>query len=160
MRIKAEKKHMADLIFVLSLFGVFAVSALLAVLIGANVFRSSAEHFRHTSTTRTALAYLTEKVRQNDTVGGISIGKIEGTDALILHSTYNDKTYDTYIYAYDGNLQELFVSSSASPQRKAGQVIGGISGFNLEQVTDRLFLVSLTGSDGQNMSVYLSPKCS
>ena len=67
MKFRGQRSsHIIDLLFVLSLFCVFTVCAFLVVSIGANVYRATAENMENTYSTRTALAYVTEKLRQHD----------------------------------------------------------------------------------------------
>ena len=62
----APKRHLTDLFFVLSLFGVFAVSSFTLILIGVQVYQASVSQFEDTYSTGTALSYTAEKLRQHD----------------------------------------------------------------------------------------------
>ena len=155
MRHKQEQTSIVDFIFTLSLFGVFAISTLLVVVIGANVYRSTVSTQEANAVKRTSLAYVTEKIRQNDESGSISIGEIEGVPALILKSAYGDQHYCTYIYVYQGNLRELFVKSTTAPTLIAGQIITEVTDFSIEQVSDTLYLVSSSDQNQEAMSMYI-----
>lgn len=156
---ESSKKYMVDFVFTLCLFGVFAVSALLVVVIGANVYRSTVNAQEANAMKRTALAYVAEKVHQSDTADSISIGSVEGTDALVLKSRYNDASFATYIYWYDGSLRELFIKEDAKPALIAGQVITEIADFSLTQYAEHLYLVSATDNNGETLSLYINAKC-
>ena len=155
---KRQKNYMVDFIFTLSLFGVFAIAALLVVVIGANVYRSTVNTQDTNAVKRTSVAYVAEKIRQNDVSDSIFVGDVEGAPALVLNSTYGENIYSTYIYMYDGNLRELFVRASDSPSLIAGQIITGISGFSIESVSDQLYYISITDKDGENLSLYINTK--
>lgn len=58
---KLKKRHMTDLFFSLSLFGVFSVCSFMLILIGVQIYRSSASQLSSTYSTRTALSYTAEK---------------------------------------------------------------------------------------------------
>ena len=60
-----EKHFIVDILFVLALFGVFAVSALALVTIGADVYQHTVEDMGVNYESRTAVSYILEKVRQN-----------------------------------------------------------------------------------------------
>ena len=60
------RRHVIDLLFTLALFCVFAASALLVVLIGADVYESSARGMDRNFGLQTSLHYVAAKVRQND----------------------------------------------------------------------------------------------
>ena len=62
---KQEKHFIVDILFVLALFGVFAVSALALVTIGADVYQHTVEDMGVNYESRTAVSYIMEKVRQN-----------------------------------------------------------------------------------------------
>ncbi len=157
---RKQKTYMVDFIFTLSLFGVFAVSALLVLVIGANVYRSTVNTQEANAMKRTAIAYIAEKIRQNDTSGSISAGEVEGCPALILKSEYGKESYSTYIYTYNGSLRELFMKSSAVPALIAGQEIAEISGFSVDSVSDHLYRTSVTDKNGQSLSLYINTKSS
>ena len=61
---KQEKHFIVDILFVLALFGVFAVSALALVTIGADVYQHTVEDMGVNYESRTAVSYIMEKVRK------------------------------------------------------------------------------------------------
>ena len=74
MNDKTQEKHfIVDILFVLALFGVFAVSALSLVTIGADVYQHTVEDMSVNYDSRTAVSYIMEKVRQSDTADSISL---------------------------------------------------------------------------------------
>ena len=115
-----EKHFIVDILFVLALFGVFAVSALALVTIGADVYQHTVEDMGVNYESRTAVSYILEKVRQNDTTDSISLATLEDTPALCMLSRIEDETYCTYLYFYDGHLKELFMREGTS---LGGQVL-------------------------------------
>ena len=74
-----DQSHTTDLLFTLGLFCVFAATAFILVMIGIQVYRSTAGQMQDTFSTRTAVSYVAEKLRQHDTAGGVSMGEIEGS---------------------------------------------------------------------------------
>ena len=95
MQVKQERNHIVDVLFVLALFVVFTLSALVLVILGANVYRQTVSYMDENYEARTAYSYLTEKVRQNDVYGSIYVGELEGSRALVLTREINDTTYAT-----------------------------------------------------------------
>ena len=55
---KQEKHFIVDILFVLALFGVFAVSALALVTIGADVYQHTVEDMGVNYESRTAVSYI------------------------------------------------------------------------------------------------------
>lgn len=159
MQFKNENKHMVDVLFVLSLFCVFAFSALMLVIIGANVYKKTAEHMDTNYASRISYAYLSEKIRQNDRADALSVGSYGDGDALIISEEINGKVYYTYLYQYDGKLRELFTGTPDTLRPEAGQAIMDCSSFSVSAVSDKLYFVSLTGSDGEETTLYVSTRC-
>lgn len=176
---KADKQttHMIDFLFTIALFGVFAASALLAVIIGANVYKSTTENMSANYSSRTSMAYVTEKIRQHDEGDAIEIANIDGFHCLAFHETYDDSAYTTYIYAHEGQLKELFIRDALGFSPDMGEAIIDIQSFEITAVnalqtaddtasTDagtapprqQLFLLSITDAAGQSTQMYVSAR--
>lgn len=123
MRFQSRKHHIIDILFPISLYFVFTVSALTVLLLATNVYRTTTENSALNFNANTSLSYITEKIHQNDTEGAVSIGSFDGHQALILKQHYNDTEYVTYIYVSEGNLMELYTKSSADVDVGSGKVI-------------------------------------
>ncbi len=159
MNTKQEKNHIVDVLFVLALFVVFTLSALVLVILGASVYKQTVNYMDENYTARTAYSYLTEKVRQNDLYDSISIGQLEDTPALVLTREINDTAYATYLYLYEGDLRELFMrkgSNIGSNPLSAGQEILPLKAWNLEMTGDHLLHISLTLEDSSEKELYIS----
>ena len=100
MRIgKGNNAHMIDLLFTLALFCVFAASALMVVLIGARVYQNTIERMNANFDGRASIAYVSNKIRQNDYPDAIHIIELEeGVPALALDQDFDGITYQTIIY--------------------------------------------------------------
>ena len=96
----------------------------------------------------TALAYLTEKVHQNDADGQIDIGTFDGCEALQIRQSYGDSDYTTYIYAYEDALRELFVKDGAPASAEDGRAILAVSSLSFTRPDDGLLSFSCTNTDG------------
>ena len=154
-----QKRHMADLMFMIALFCVFISSALFVVLIGANVYQKTAGQADQADTSRMALLYLTEKIHQNDAQNVISLGKADGQDALLLEQDYNGTAYITYIYSYDGYLRELFVEKGQDIAAQDGQAILQLKELRAEEGGNGTYRFTSVGLDGDEHSVWLSSRC-
>lgn len=155
MRFKHNIHHMIDILFVLALFCMFAFSAVILVIFGANVYEKTIQNMDHNFNSRTAISYITEKVRQSDADGAISIQTIDGIDILVLAETIDDVEYATYLYETDGSIHELFSRSDLPFDPQAGQKILSVSSFSLDNVTDNLFHFQITDTDGQDVDLYI-----
>lgn len=153
MKFRTQKKHVIDFIFPVALFFVFAVTALIVILLATDIYKTTTEQAQVHDSSRTSLAYISEKIRQHDTKGSISLGTLDGQDSLILKTVIGDASYTTYIYEYEGMLKELFAKDGAKLSPAAGSDIMEIGGFSMEALTDSLFQFTITTEDGTESSV-------
>ncbi len=130
MRQKA-KRFSIDMIFVLTLFCVFATTALLLVFAGTRVYEDMAGNLQSTFSSRTAVSYLKKQSDHHAVQGAISIGAVEGTTALQLAETVNEVDFVRYIYLHEGYLRELYTKADIPPQLSAGQTIVRLQDFTM-----------------------------
>lgn len=158
MKLKQENRHIVDVLFVLALFCVFAISALMLLIIGANVYQKTINDMDANYNSRTAFSYITEKIRQNDTSSAVSIGTLEGHPALILSQEVDGKLYNTYLYEYDGYLTELFTGSTqdlGSNILKAGHPLFPLKDFDITKVDSSLYRFVLTTEESSPITLYI-----
>lgn len=98
--------------------------------------------------TRTSLAYVGEKIRQNDKDGGISIRTIEDRKCLALESSQDGIGYTTYIYAKNGMLCELLIRNDAALHLKDGTAIMEVNDFTMEEIGSDLFRFTSADENG------------
>lgn len=142
-----RKQHAIDIIFVLSLFCVFAVLALFVVVLGANVYKGISVDMTKNYDTRTSVAYLSEKIRQNDMQGGISIGTVDGADALVLKQEADGQTYETWVYVKDGWLSEVTIASGTDITQVAGEHVMELAYMDIS-MDGKLFDISVEDMSG------------
>ena len=95
---KKNHTHVTDVLFTLSLFCLFTACAFLVILIGIQVYKTTVSDLEDNYSSKTALSYVTEKLRQHDFAGGVSVTSLEGETALVLADDAEGETYLTYIY--------------------------------------------------------------
>lgn len=156
MNTKNESSHMIDVLFILTLFLVFALSSISVVGIGIQVYRTIVTDMDSNYNSRTAIAYVTEKLREADTSGSVRLGSIDDCDALILSQTIGNQEYCTYLYAYDGNLCELFASADASLPASAGQSVMEVRSFSFYQEQKNLYRIEIRTAKDQSAKLYLT----
>ncbi len=150
-----QQRHIIDILFVLALLGIFALSAIFLISIGADIYGKTMNNMESNFDTRTALAYLTEKVRQSDLENQISIGELDGHQAVIITSGEGDTGYRTYLYEYEGYLKELMARQDVTLGPSAGQNILAISDFELTPVGNNLINCQITIADQQTYDLYI-----
>lgn len=118
-----QKTYSGNTLFSILLLLVFTVFTLMIAGTGAAVYKNSTSHLNENYTSRTAIAYISEKIRQHNSMDDIFLSNVEGTDALALRETIDGETYLTYIYHYDGALCELLVKEDTRPMLLSGSPI-------------------------------------
>lgn len=158
MKFMGKKTHMIDFIFPVVLLFVFAVSALVVTLFAAEVYQSTVEDSSRSSTARTSLAYVTEKIHAGDSLGNLEITEFDGCDAIRITDEIDGESYVTYIYFFNGELRELFVKSEKGFTAESGTGILKIKDFKIEKKSDNIILLACTDQKGRSASCAVSIK--
>ena len=118
------KKRSLSGVLVLLTFAVFMVSVLLVLLSGADTVQKLTRRDQRAYHHRTAVQYLTTKVRQHDVSGAVTVQERDGISTLVLTEEIDGCRYETRIYCYEGYLREMFcVSGAALPATFGEQVL-------------------------------------
>lgn len=158
MRFGAKHRHVIDFIFPISVFFVFAASSLAVLILAANIYSSSAVKSEDNYTANTPLVYVSEKIRQNDRGGAISIQTVDDTDCLLLSDSYEGVIYSTYIYESGGMLKELFIKEGVSADLSAGKDIMKVHSFTVKEMDDHLFRFAASDSHGKESTLIISER--
>lgn len=154
-----EKRHIVDVLFVLGLFCVFAFSSLVLVSIGASIYQTTIDNMDANYTTRTSFSYITEKIRQNDFSGAVSIGTIADKPAILLSQSIGEEEYVTYLYENNGFLTELLIKSNSDVGENilnAGQPILEIESFEFHKIEESLFRFKIITKQEEPVVFYVS----
>ena len=155
---KKNNQHSIDFIFPVTLFFIFSTTALIVLLLAANLYqgivRNSAAEFEKGTT----LSYIAGKIRQNDSGGTdcIYLDTFDGCRALAIEQAYGDRVFVTYIYEADGQLKEIFLPEDVSATADAGTTIMEVSGLQMEELSDGLLQFTCTAEDGTTDSIIIS----
>ena len=101
----------AEQLFPALLFFVFLLCTIFTILIGSRVYENIRERDNLSFHTDTALAYISNKVRQGDIADFVSIRDYDGI------------LFETWIYQADGALWELFTQKDSGVDLSSGQMI-------------------------------------
>lgn len=103
-----KHKHSADILVSLALAAAFIIMAMYIAAFGAGIYKDCVSAAERSSNNRTALMYMTQRIRRADSEGFAKIAELGSSgDALVLTETENGATYYTYIYVMNGFLREL-----------------------------------------------------
>lgn len=151
-----KQPHIVDVIFVLALFGLFALSAMALIITGSGIYQNTVNNMKSNYETRTSSSYVTEKVRQGN---GFEEVEIAGTDALAVKKEVAGTSYITYLYSYDGYLRELFISADkefTDSLLPAGQKITELSSMSIDKKSDKIIEIILYHEDNSSNKLLLN----
>ena len=102
-----KKRNMSG-VLVLLVFAVFMVSVLLVLLSGADMVQRLTRRDQRSYHHRTAVQYITTRIRQSDAAGAVSVRSSETGDMLVLTETIEgwEKNSDIVV---NGNYVAMFV---------------------------------------------------
>ncbi len=147
----------AEQLYPTLLFFVFLLCTIFTILIGSRVYENIRARDNASFRADTALAYMTNKVRQNDIAGMISIREDNGYPVLVLANDFDGVFYETWIYQMDGALWELFTQAGSGVDVYGGQRImdcGPVS-FALEEQAQDTALLTISLEDTREASLLL-----
>ncbi len=139
------------------LFFVFLLCTIFTILIGSRVYENIRERDNASFHTDTALAYMTNKVRQGDIADAVSIQENNGCQVLVLTSDYEGILFETWIYQMDGALWELFTQKDSGVDVFSGQMIMDCEplSFALETNEHGNTLLTISLESGREAKVFL-----
>jgi hypothetical protein len=140
--------------FTITLLGVFAMTALLVAVMGAQVYSHAADKLQANFDTRTSLVYIAEKVRQCPGER-IEVERMGGSTALVLTEQYDGVDYESWIYAHDGKMYELLIKKGDPMSPGDGQRIMDLESLDIEKDGD-LLTVTIVNAGGNEDSLTLS----
>lgn len=158
MNQRIQRRHFTDVLFVLILFLMFTASALAVIILGARVYQTTSLRMQNNYTERTALAYVSEKIRHFDQGNAVSLGELNGIPALHLSQDIEGAPYVTYIYFHDNALKELLVKADQEVSLEQGSRIVELADFSMEETQDGFYQLLAVDESGEKLSLYIRPK--
>ena len=151
------KKHSMDIIFLMVLFLIFTFSAVSVLLMAVNSYRSVVYANEENANTRTAVAYVREQIRANDSSGNIDIADFDGTKAIKI--TKEDGII-LYMYNYDGYLMEMETKEGADVTPDFGNKIIEIRDMDFDWINNQLIEVDVVDASNNQEVVKIGIKSS
>lgn len=148
-----SKRHSIDSLFTFLLLLVFTMFTLILAGMGAAVYKNSSVHLDENYTSRTAVSYAAEKIRQHDRTDSIFLTEVEQIPALALCDTIDGEEFLTYIYFYDNSLCELFIRKENEPTAAMGSRLVPLSDFSIEKTDASFFTVRAVSPEGNALSM-------
>lgn len=157
--LKQPKRHATDTLFTFLLLLSFCLFTMVLSGMGAAVYKNSSAHLEENYTSRTAVAYVTEKVRQHNTAGSIFLSEVEGIPALALRDTIENSDFLTYVYFYENHLCELMTRAENTPTAQMGTPLVELSSLDIRLADhsqdSSLLRVTAVSPEGNTLSAIL-----
>lgn len=111
--ISLERTGRMSVLFSLLLLFVFLLSTVFLILIGSQVYQNIRQQNTNSFYSDTASNYIANKIRQLDTLDAVQIRKEDGQEILVITSEEDNTTFETWIYAKDNSLMELYTPANS-----------------------------------------------
>ncbi|MDD3242618.1 MAG: DUF4860 domain-containing protein [Eubacteriales bacterium] len=144
-----QNRHTPDMAFVLVLFFLFALTVFSLSAVSGGVYARTTDSMQENYQLRTALGYLSNKVRQCPNTPYCAVQS--GTLCLVLPEKTADESYQTLIYLSDGWLCEKLTAASDDFDLSAGMPIVEAAAF-APAVTGGLLRISVTAPSGASLN--------
>lgn len=133
MRETKNRTALVHLVSVLLIIGIFAVSAMVLVNVGAIIYKNIAENNLETFQVRTSLSYVKTKINQYDSVEGVRVEEKDGRMQLVLSETIDGVVYETVVYFYKGKLLEILHEQGTDFKPEDGFTILSVDKFDISE---------------------------
>lgn len=149
-----KKKHFIDILFIILLIGIFALSSVMLTILGVKAYRSSATD-NSAQSANTAALFFAQKIRQCEDKSTIKIQKLQNTYALTMKADSEKGAVITWLFVYDGYLRELTSIDSMSASAEFGQQILPMKAADFRIKNDNLLQVTLTEKNNNTSDIKL-----
>ena len=162
MNFAKRKKSIVDFLFILALFGAFAITALFVVLFGAQIYKSTVSNMNTNYEKRTAMSYVTEKIRSHDYTGGADVADLHSLredgdhSVLKLYQEVGGRTYVTYMFVADGYLKEYTTDASNDFDYNTGTNILAIKDFSVRKESDSLYHFNIVDMNNEKTEFFVA----
>ena len=158
MKTKTARCPVSDVLFVLILFLVFTGCALTIVLLGARVYESTAVRLEDNYTARTAMAYVSEKLRHFDVKDSITLQEADGISVLVLSEEIEGIPYHTRLYFKDGMLCELFTKASSPVSFDGGTPLVELKNFTMKETDAGFYEFTAVSLNEETLHLFIQPQ--
>ena len=150
-----NRNHSIAGMFVYLLLGIFAVMSLALVLLGIRTYSAAAEKTRLHNTERILTSYVRTQLRATDSADAVYTEQLEGVPVLTVRHDWEDETYFTRVYVYEGRLCEQFTSEEIEFEPENCEPICDCASFT-PAVGNGLVTLVFTEASGAEKTVYIA----
>lgn len=157
MNLMKRNKSIADVLVILSVFCVFALTAIFVIVFGARIYKNSVSNNNNNYIERTVPLYITSKIRSFDE-GNIFLSEYNGTDVLTMQSERNGILFNTYMYSFDDGLYEYMGNAEDAFNPNFGTKIFEIQSLSIEETNKNLYRFTACLSTDSSEEFYVNIK--
>ena len=150
--------HSITGVFIFLLLGIFAVFSTVMVLMGAKAYRGTVERAEAHNDIRIVSSYIRSMLRADDETDVLLIEEPDGIQTITLLNTYDEESYITRIYVYEGMLRELFTEADLPFDPEWGEPVCEAE-FMQAEFRDGMLYVKIT-SGGTESEIFFAPRVS
>ncbi len=156
-----RRKIDASFLAPLLLFTIFTLCVVLVLLMGAKVYETAVDRDQRSFDHRTAVQYLSNRVRQLDCDGAWFVGDFyeaqpqEAGNTLYFREIFRDEVYYTRIYCHDGYLYELSSIADGSFEPTDGEKILAMNALQFSKENGML-KIHFRHTDGKTAELFLA----
>jgi hypothetical protein len=147
---------MFDTVAVLLLMGMFILLSICVMTLGISVYNNTNRLSDDNYAQRTVLSYIANQVRRGD-AGVVEVRAAGGVEALVFRQDFGGEDYLTCLYAYDGQLRELFTEDGVEQELASGVSIMPVADVSFEIMGDAIN-VTVTEVSGETRGLVLTPR--
>lgn len=154
-----RQSHSIEVIFVFLLFAVFAILSMLLIFIGSDNYNSILHAQDRNMDTRTAISYISNKIRANDRKDAVEIREINGIDVLALKYEKNGEQFENLIYCYENAIREALTYPGLEFDLSYGEKLLEADSLMITyQPEQKIVSFTVTGLDGSKKNMIISLK--
>ncbi|NTV88803.1 MAG: DUF4860 domain-containing protein [Clostridiales bacterium] len=131
--IAGTKGHtLTELILVVAMLGLFGMATFTLVISSSTAYKKIMEKSNVDSELRIAISYLDTKLKHNDSSGAVRLepNPLGEGNAFVITETFEDGTYETWIYQNGGKLKEMTLAQDDTFQDELSFEIADIEGLD------------------------------
>lgn len=156
LEMKYQRAWIVNLISVIIILGIFAISCLILTNIGIRVYQNVVLANDNNFELRTSLSYVATKIRQTDTEGYPKMEQKDGVDVMILGEEIDGSIFETLIYHLDGRLYEVYKEAGTEYELDYGQETMEIEDFTIQLTGQGMVVLTALNHAGEKETLTVS----
>ena len=151
-----KNKHSLNVIFVLIITGIFAITVFIVLIFGANTYTGIVKKSQIDYNQQICLSYITAKIHRGDATDLIYIDDFSNIPALYIEEIYDGISYLTVIYAYEGWVRELFFEKGLDFEPQNGTPLLEANKLSFSYHNDNLLSITFTDNQGKDDIIFVN----